>query len=388
MHIVREVGVCSALGPGDFLDLLCQAEPSPEACIDARPPVYRTRPQLEPALARQLRRADPAVLVAADAVSRLNPAAFSAVASRALVVGSARSVFTANAGIVSRFCRAEKPLPTQVAASSPASIIGTLGALVGANGPAFVVSAACASGATAIGVAADLLTAGHHEAVAGGVDSPLHPALVSQFQAAGVLAGNTPSPRLLRPFDIERSGTLLGEGAAFLRLQSGMAGAGEGSIILQGWGMNSAVGERQRPDESGRGLAAAIDQALHRAAMNHKEISAIVLHGNGTVVGDEAEFNGLLHIFGQHLENIPCTAIKPLTGHCFAGSSAMEAALAVLMLKKSIIPPTRNTDRVAFPGLNLVLAQAQTLPSSSQATVLVVSSGFWGNHAALLFRRI
>jgi 3-oxoacyl-(acyl-carrier-protein) synthase len=162
-------------------------------------------------------------------------------------------------------------------------------------------------------------------------------------------------------------------------------GGSRAIAALVGWGTRFVGGERQLPEPEGRGLAGAISRALECAELNAGDIDALVLHGNGTVAGDEVEHRALVRAFGKHLEKIPCVAIKAVTGHCFGGSSGMEAVVAVEIIRSGLIPPTANAGTTpAWDDMDLVVGQPR---KGCFRTVLSVASGFWGNHTALIFAR-
>jgi 3-oxoacyl-[acyl-carrier-protein] synthase II len=264
-------------------------------------------------------------------------------------------------------------------------LTGSLAGSAQISGLTSVISAACASGAVAVAIAGDLIAAGHPIMVAGGVDAPLEENLLAQFAIAGVLSQGTDPGRSLRPFDVDRSGTVVGEGAGFLVLES-LASVEDGNVvaILSGWGTHFEAGERQKPTQDGVGLRTAITLALKRAEIEIGEIDGIILHANGTIVGDDVEHRALVSVLGEHLRDVPCTAIKPITGHCFAGSSAIEAVVAVESLRRGELPPTANCQSPAWEDILVVRERSYR---KTFRNILTVSSGFWGNHAALVFSR-
>ncbi len=297
-----------------------------------------------------------------------------------LIVGTARGPVTTLSDMFVRSARGAPTFPTHVATASMSSVAGHLANHAGVGGLCFVVSTACASGATAIVTAAGLMQCSHRMMIAGGADAPLHPVFVRQFGATGVLASGSSPQAALRPFQSDRSGTALGEGAGFLVLERDASPRAQ--VALVGWGTCFVAGERQLPEREGRGLAGAIARALDCAGLSACDIDALVLHANGTVAGDEVEHRALVRVFGRHLERIPCVALKPVTGHCFGGSSAMEAVVAVEIVRRGIIPPTANGETPAWSDIDLVIGQSRT---GDFRRVLSVASGFWGNHTALIF---
>ncbi len=280
-----------------------------------------------------------------------------------------------------------RPLPTQVASSSLSSLSGNLAAFAGVEGIAFTLSAACASGALAIATAAGLVAAGGYPmAIAGGADAPLHPGLLELFAGAGVLGHAEFPSGVIRPCQTERTGTALGEGAAFLVL-AGEAAANHAAPSralprIIGWGTHQASGERQKPGEEGEGLAQAIESAFHRAGLHLNAIDGAILHATGTAAGDAAELAAVKRAFGEAATRIPFTAIKPVTGHCVGASGALEAVVALRALADRVLPPVAGFSGPAVEDIDFVTDTPRPIPGHRIATF---SSGFWGGHACLIF---
>ncbi len=297
-----------------------------------------------------------------------------------LVAGTGRGPIATLSEMFMRSARGAPTFPTQVAAASMSSVVAHLANHARVGGMCFVVSTACTSGAAAIVTAADLMQGTHRMMIAGGTDAPLDPVFLRQFGATGVFANGLSPATALRPFQLDRCGTALGEGAGFLVLER--AGTPRAIAALVGWGMHFVARERQLPEPEGRGLAGAISRALDCAGLGAEEIDVLVLHANGTVAGDEVEHRALVRAFGRHLEKIPCVALKAVTGHCFGGSSGMEAVVAVEIVRRGLVPPTANGGAPAWNDVDLVAGQPR---KGDFRTVLCVASGFWGNHTALIF---
>lgn len=276
-------------------------------------------------------------------------------------------------------------LPSLAADSTLASLHGGISAAIGAEGPAYTVSTACASGAHAIALAANHIRSGSASvALVGGVDAPLHPVLLRQFLATGILDSTLPPGLPCRPFDQTASGTILGEAGAFLVLESlASAHARRATIhgLLAGWGL-AADGKSSSAETAGaRALARAVNQAVSRAAISPSDIGYINTHGTATRRNDDLELQWLSGFLPP--EGIPYSSTKPVTGHCLGATPVLEAILCLQALRHRSIPlnahcPTPHPS--APPGLALTPDIPLNRPFALSASL-----GFWGACAALLF---
>jgi 3-oxoacyl-(acyl-carrier-protein) synthase len=252
------------------------------------------------------------------------------------------------------------------------------------------VSAACASAAAAVGLAADQILLGRAEWVlAGGAEAPLHELCVKQLLAAGVL-GSHPDPRLAcRPFDVSRNGTVLGEGAAFLVLESLASARRRGARVharLAGWAAGADGRHCTAPREDGQGLLRVMQQALARAGATPSRLDYINAHGTGTRRNDPLEVVALRGLLGERLAAVPCSSTKPVTGHCLGAAAAVEAVVCVLALQRQTVPPTAACDR-SDPECPIDVVPGEARPAPLRL-VMSNSLGFWGNNAALVFSRL
>lgn len=298
-----------------------------------------------------------------------------------LIVGSSRGPRTKWTEALER----RTVFPTDAASSTIASITGSLAQSFDLTGPCFTVSATCASGAVAIALAAQQILLGAADIMlVGGTDAPLHPMMVAQLKAAGVLGAHPDPSRTCRPFDLTRNGLCLGEGAGFLVLESAASAADRGvpSLArLSGWSTAAENAGRAAVSPDGQTLVRTMRQAIETAGLNPSDISYINAHGTGTVMNDQAEARAVLTTFGSAPP--PCSSTKPITGHCLGATPVLEAILCVEALRHQIIPPTANCDHPAFP-LDVVPLRARPAPL---AHILSNSLGFWGTHASLVFSR-
>ncbi len=269
--------------------------------------------------------------------------------------------------------------PTLAAAGSIASVSGSIASAHGFGGPSATVSATCASGAHAIATAAEWIRSGQADVVvAGGAEAPMGEFLATQMQAAGLLA---PAETGIRPFDRDRAGFLPGEGAGFLVLETRSHAEKRGIAtlsVLDAWAMATAPAGKTGVETDGATLRRTIESTLHRAGLAAEQIDYVNAHGTGTAANDGVEGS----ILGSIFAGIPVSSTKPVTGHCLGATPAIEAILGVEIIRSGNLPPNANCPNLDedCSELNL-LRQAQ---SREVNAVLSVSSGFWGNHAALI----
>lgn len=281
-----------------------------------------------------------------------------------------------------------RPLPPTLAANSTlACLSGALAMAFEAGGPCLTVSATCASGAHAIALAAQQLTLGTAEIMlAGGADAPLQDALIRQLLSTGILGSHADPRRACRPFDVTRDGTLLGEGAAFLVLETLSSARRRGARIyaeLAGWGFGSDPVHCTAPREDGEGLFYVMTQALAWAGLSAEQIDYVNTHGTGTPLNDRLEVVSLRRLLGERLGEVPCSSTKPITGHCLGASPALEAVISVLALQHQCVPPTATCTELD-PACPIDAVQNAARPAGLRV-VMSNSLGFWGKNAALIF---
>lgn len=249
---------------------------------------------------------------------------------------------------------------------------------LGASGPFASPSLACASGTAAIGLGLAWIRRGACDAaVAGGVDA-LSPMVHAGFSALRAL-----DPGASRPFDRERAGLALGEGAGLVLLQAEDARP-SGGVEVAGWGLSTDAHHLTGPDPTGAGLARAIRAALEDAGAQPEEVDFVSAHGTGTPYNDLMEAKALALVFGERAATLPVNSIKGAIGHTMAAAGAIEAALCALVLEHGVVPPTAGLSHLDPDILLDVVAGA---PRRGQfRTALSTSSGFGGINAALVFR--
>lgn len=249
---------------------------------------------------------------------------------------------------------------------------------------------ACAAGAQAIGHGFRAVRDGEVDtAVCGGFDSLINPLGVGGFQLLGALTTDNERGALAcRPFDANRRGTVLGEGAAVVVLEPLEKVLAEERAALAevcGYGSSLDAHSLSAPDPGGDGALRAMSSALQDASIGPGSIDHINAHGTGTQLNDEIEATAVRRVFAESWERIPVSATKSVTGHCIAAAGAIEVGACLLPLHRGVLPPNPSLDRVA-PGCELNHV-TQAGMSFMGDYVLSNSFGFGGQNAALVLRR-
>ncbi|MEV5238394.1 beta-ketoacyl-[acyl-carrier-protein] synthase family protein [Streptomyces cinnamoneus] len=278
--------------------------------------------------------------------------------------------------------------PLLLPRSIPNMAAGEIAMALGARGPNLAVSTACASGTTALGVAKDLLAAGRCDIVlAGGAESPPEAAVTAVcFSQMSTLSLRRDEPaRASRPFDADRDGFVLGEGAAVLVLERSEHARARGArcrALLAGFGASADAHHPTSPDPEGAGAVLAMRSALADAGLELPDIGHVNAHGSSTQSNDLAEATALRRLFG---DPPPVTANKGVFGHAIGGAGAIEAACSILSLEAQLIPPTANLERLD-PRIDLDVVSNKPRQHRMDA-VLSNSFGFGGHNAAVVFVR-
>jgi len=258
-----------------------------------------------------------------------------------------------------------------------------LGQHYGLCGPNLIVPTACASGNYALGLACDMIREGRVDlAFAGGVD-PIDSIVFAGFSRLFSVA-----PEQCQPFDKNRKGILVGEGAAILLLESLDRALARGARIyaeIAGYGLSCDAHHMTNPDPSVNGTYRAARAAFVDAGMTGAKVDCILAHGTGTAANDVAETKLIKRLFGSDAYSIPISANKSMIGHTMGGAAAMNAVTACRILTDACIPPTINY-RTPDPGCDL-----DYVPNEARrATVNVIMSNafaFGGNNSTMLFRK-
>lgn len=279
--------------------------------------------------------------------------------------------------------------PTAAADSTPSSVSGIVSQVFGFGGPNATVSATCASAAVAIGLGASTLLSGEADVmVVGGAEASLVPLLAGQLQAAGVLGWHEEQALTCRPFDVERNGLMVGEGAACVVLERRSSAERRGAPLLarlSGWASGIDAGGRTGVTNNGEGLVRVIGRALKVARLEPDEIGYVNAHGTGTRLNDAVEARALNRVFGG-TNNPPVSSTKPITGHCLGATAAIEAVITIEALRNRCVPPTANLTQLDSEcDLDVIVGQPRTLTAGA---ALSNSLGFWGWQAALVFETV
>jgi len=273
----------------------------------------------------------------------------------------------------------------------PDTAAGTLAIEFGLKGPNMAVTSACASGANAIGEAYEMIRRGVVDvAVCGGTEAAILELAVAGFSVMRALSERNAEPeRASRPFDRQRDGFVIGEGASVLVLETlDHALRREASIYaeLVGYGSTDDAFHITAPDENGTGAAACMRQALASARLAPEQISYINAHGTSTPLNDITETRAIKAVFGPQAYRIPVSSTKSMTGHLLGAAGALEAVLSVKALQTNIVPPTINLDEPDPDcDLDYVPHQAREMPLSA---VMSNSFGFGGHNACLIFKKL
>ncbi|WP_051817907.1 beta-ketoacyl synthase [Kitasatospora sp. NRRL B-11411] len=269
------------------------------------------------------------------------------------------------------------------------SAAGHLALALRTTGPALHTSTACASGANAIAHAALLLATGACDlAVTGGTDAMATPLCAAAFARTGALSRRTDRPATAsRPFDRDRDGFVLGEGAGVLVLERAADAAARGAPALAhlaGWATTSDAHHPTAPDPAGRGLRAAVALALRAADAAPGEVEHVNAHGTGTPRGDRAEAAAIRDLFARTPPSV--TSAKGALGHTMGAAGAIEAALTVRTLRTGTAPPTANHDAPGpdTAGIDLVTGRPR---DHGPRLALSHSLGFGGHNTVLALRR-
>lgn len=264
---------------------------------------------------------------------------------------------------------------------------GTIAIRTGARGPNMTVNTACAAGASAIHVARDMLRAGAADVmIAGGVEAGITGLSVSAFAQMGALTKNPDPNTASRPFDVDRDGFVIGEGAGVVILETREHARKRGATplaTLLGAGASADAFHATAPPDDGGGAILAISRAIADAGVDLSQIGHVNAHGTSTPLNDVAESRALRAVFGGHTDNLVVTSTKGVTGHTLGAAGALEAIFAIESLHAQSIPPTANlTNQDPDIALDVVSGTAR---NHTFDVVLSTSMGFGGQNAALLF---
>ncbi len=266
---------------------------------------------------------------------------------------------------------------------------GQVAIRIGARGPNSCAVTACATGNHCIGDALRIIQRGEADVmVAGGTESCIVPLTLAGFSAAKALSTRNDEPaRASRPFDKDRDGFVLSEGAGVLVLEELDCARRRGARIyaeLVGYGMNSDAYHITAPSENGEGAVRCMELAIKDARISKDEVGYINAHGTSTMA-DAIETSAVKQVFGERARRIPVSSTKSMTGHLLGAAGGIEAVFSVLAIHHNLLPPTINLDH-PDPACDLDYIPGKARPAS--VTVALSNSfGFGGVNACLLFKR-
>ena len=278
----------------------------------------------------------------------------------------------------------EKPPSPFAALATPVSIpADRIGIALGLGGARLTVATACSSSVSSIGLAADHVREGQAEVVlAGGVDAHC------RMTFAGFNALQAIDPDVCRPFDRRRAGLSLGEGAAFLVLESEEHARRQGAralVEIAGFGMSADAHHMTAPDPEGRGAVLAMQRSLADAGIAAGAVGYVNAHGTGTPANDPVETRAIRTVFGAHADRLAVSSTKSQVGHCLGAAGAIEALATLLAITHGFLPPTLNLEE-ADPECDLDYVPGKARLASLEVA-LTNSYGFGGNNASLVLRR-
>ncbi|MEN9715413.1 MAG: hypothetical protein RJA35_880 [Actinomycetota bacterium] len=281
-------------------------------------------------------------------------------------------------------------MPMTVPMLMPNGPAAAIGMDIAARGGVRTAVSACASSTEAIANAIDRLRTGDIDVVvAGGCEAAIHPMPLAAFAAMHALSRRNDDPKAAsRPYDTDRDGFVMGEGAGALVLETEEHALARGAKIyaeLVSGDVTSDAHHITAPDPEGAGAARALVRAMERGNVKPTDVNHINAHATSTPVGDIAEYVALKRVFGDHLGNIAISATKSSTGHLLGGAGAVEAIFTVLALKNRVAPPTINVDN-QDPEIPVDVVTSPRDLGSGDLVAISNSFGFGGHNAVVIFR--
>ena len=261
---------------------------------------------------------------------------------------------------------------------------------LGIKGLNLCTTSACSSSADALGVSFELLRRGDAEAaLAGGAEAIVNPLGITAFNALKAISERNDAPqKASRPFDAQRNGFVISEGACILVLETLPHAEKRGANILAeliSYGATADAFHMTQPEENGEGAARAMQLALRKAGLCAADIDYINAHGTSTELNDRMETKALKTVFGDHAYKIPVSSTKSMLGHLIGGAGAIEAAVCIETILNGIIPPTINLE---YPDPECDLDYVPNVARKATVnTALSNSFGFGGHNSVLIFRR-
>ncbi|MBF0281103.1 MAG: beta-ketoacyl-ACP synthase II [Zetaproteobacteria bacterium] len=269
-------------------------------------------------------------------------------------------------------------------------ISGWVSMMTGAKGPNVATVTACATGTHAIGDAFEIIKRGDADAMlAGGAESCVCELGIGGFCASRALSTRNDSPETAsRPWDVDRDGFVMGEGAGVLMLESLDSAMARGANIIAevvGYGLTGDAYHMTSPSPGGEGGARCMTMALNSAKLNPQDVDYINAHGTSTPAGDVAETQGIQSVFGAHANHLMVSSSKSMTGHLLGAAGGIEAAFTALTVFHDIVPPTINLEN-QDPNCPLDYV-ANTARDADIQVAISNSFGFGGTNASLIVKK-
>ena len=260
---------------------------------------------------------------------------------------------------------------------------------LGAKGPNSAMATACSAGAHAVGEAFRLVRYGHADVmVAGGAEATITPMCIGGFASMKALSTRNDDPRRAsRPFDRDRDGFVVGEGAGVLILEEREQALARGATPyaeVAGYGMSGDAFHITAPPEDGNGAVRVMRAALAEAGASPEDVDAVNAHGTSTPLNDRIESAAIRRVFGEHADRLAVSSTKSMTGHLLGGAGGLEAGISCLTLRHQVVPPTINY-QTPDPACDLDIVPNTARPATVRS-VLSNSFGFGGTNVSLLFR--
>jgi len=272
----------------------------------------------------------------------------------------------------------------------PDIVSGQISIRHGFRGPNFCAVSACATGSHNIGLAYDSIRYGQSDyAVAGGTEAPVTRIGISGFNSMKAMSTRNDSPETAsRPFDIDRDGFVLGEGAGIFILESLDSALERGARIygeIKGYGFSADAYHITAPDPEGNGVTLAMTRAMEAAGIRPEDVDHINMHGTSTPLGDVAETNTIKKVFGKHAENINLNSTKSMHGHTLGAAGAIESIATLLAIYHGTVPPTTNIEN-QDPECDLNYTANESMVRDVNYA-LNNAFGFGGHNSTLVFKK-
>ena len=308
--------------------------------------------------------------------------------SAGVIIGSSRGGISSMEKAMENNMLNKKPFSAYLMSSSTINMAASyISMRLGTKGPALGITTACASGTNAIGEAFRMIRSGETNiAVSGGTDSPICRLALGGYGASGSLSERNDDPeKASRPFDKDRDGFVISEGAGILILEELNHALHRGAMMyaeVGGYGTSSDAFHQTKPDSTGESVA--IIKALHDANVLAEEVDYINAHATSTPLGDSEEAKAIKKVFGKRSNDIHVSSCKSMLGHMLGAAGAVEAAVTAISINKGIITPTINLE-ISDPQCDLNIV---TSPINKDIHVAVSNSfGFGGVNAVIVLRK-